>query len=264
MADEEQRPARGQELLDAPQAAVGEGLVADRQHLVDQQDVRVGVHRHREPQPHVHAGGVVLDRLLHEVGEAGELDDRVVAAVDLAPREPEDGAVDVDVLAAGDLGVEAGAELDQRGDAAVHHHPPGGRAQDAGDELQQRPLPRAVAADDAEGLAAPDLEAHVLERRDRLLGLEARGQAPLEERALERAQLLAGGGAAVELGEPFDADRWAGRGGRLHAGAHTASTSVSRSRSKTQAPSAQATRLTSAICAQRSGSGQVPSTSVSW
>jgi hypothetical protein len=88
VADEEQRPARGQVLLDPPQAAMSEGLVADRQHLVDQQHVRIGVHCHREAQPHVHAGGVVLDRLLHEVGEAGELDDRVVAAVDLAPREP--------------------------------------------------------------------------------------------------------------------------------------------------------------------------------
>ncbi len=42
-----------------------------------------------------------------------------IGAVDLAAREPEDRAVEADVLPAGELGVEAGAELDERGEPAV-------------------------------------------------------------------------------------------------------------------------------------------------
>ena len=50
--------------------------------------------------------------------EAGEVDDVVEARVELLLRHAEDRAVEVDVLAPGELGVEAGAELEQRGDLA--------------------------------------------------------------------------------------------------------------------------------------------------
>ena len=97
----------------------GEALVADRQHLVDQQHFGIDVDGHREPEPHVHARRVGLHRRVDEVLQLGELDDLVEAALDLPLGEAEHDAVDEDVLAAGDLGVEAGAELDQRRDAAV-------------------------------------------------------------------------------------------------------------------------------------------------
>ena len=154
MADQEQRPAGGEEFLDPPQAAVGEGLVAHGEHLVDQQHVGIGVDRHREAEAHVHPRGVVLDRLLHEVAEAGELHDVRVAALDLLAGEAEHGAVDEDVLPPRDLGVEAGPQLDQRRHPAGDGDPPGGRLEHAGHQLQQGRFARAVAADDAEGLAA--------------------------------------------------------------------------------------------------------------
>ena len=97
----------------------GEALVADRQHFVDEQHVGVDVDGHGEAEAHVHARRVGLDRRVDEVLQLGELDDLVEALLDLLLREAEHDAVDEDVLAAGDLGVEAGAQLDQRRDAAV-------------------------------------------------------------------------------------------------------------------------------------------------
>ena len=67
---------------------------------------------------------------------------------------PENGAVEVDVVAAGEFRVEAGAEFEQRGDAPVHRDGAGGGLQDAGHDLQQGALAGAVFADDAEGFAA--------------------------------------------------------------------------------------------------------------
>ena len=64
-------------------------------------------------------GGIGLHRRVDEVLELGELDDLVEAPRDLLLRQAEHDAVDEDVLAPGDSGMEAGAELDQRGDAAV-------------------------------------------------------------------------------------------------------------------------------------------------
>ncbi len=61
------------------EALLREGGVADREHLVDEQDVGVDLDRDREGQPHVHARGVVLELQLLELAQFGEVDHRVVA-----------------------------------------------------------------------------------------------------------------------------------------------------------------------------------------
>ena len=75
-------PLRSQlgELLDAAALELG---VADREHLVDEQDVGIDVDRDGEAEPHVHARRVVLHRRVDELLEPGELDDLVEARVEL-------------------------------------------------------------------------------------------------------------------------------------------------------------------------------------
>ena len=51
--------------------------VADRQHLVHDQNFGLEVRGHRKRQPHEHAARVVLDRRVDELLELGERDDRV-------------------------------------------------------------------------------------------------------------------------------------------------------------------------------------------
>jgi hypothetical protein len=51
--------------------------------------------------------------------ELRELDDLVQASMDLLARAAEHGGVREDVLASGQVHVEAGAELEERGDAAA-------------------------------------------------------------------------------------------------------------------------------------------------
>ena len=135
--------------------------------------VGVDVHGHREPEPHEHARGVELHLVVHEVLELGELDDVVEDPVGLLAGEPEERGVQVDVLAAGELGVESGAELEQRGDAPALADDARRRAQDAGDHLQQRGLARAVVPDQAERRALGDVERDVAQRPE-VLGLRAR------------------------------------------------------------------------------------------
>ena len=127
MRHEQDRLAAAPELAELVEALVREALVADRQHLVDEQHVGIDVDRHGEAETHVHAGRVGLHRRVDEILQLRELDDLVEAPRDLALRQAEHDAVDEDVLAAGDLGMKAGAQLDQRGDAAVHRHRPARR-----------------------------------------------------------------------------------------------------------------------------------------
>ena len=95
--------------------------------------------------------------------------------VDLASRQSEQAGAEIDVLAAGQLGVEAGAELDQRDDAARHLDTAARRPRHARDQLQQRRLAGAVRSDDAEARAFRDLEADVAEREHRRVDPSARG-----------------------------------------------------------------------------------------
>ena len=111
------------ELVQAVDALALEVLVADRERLVDHQDVGIDAGGDGEAQAHVHARAVGLDRALDELAELGEVDDRREALLDLRLAHAQDRAVQADVLAPGELGVEARAELEQRSDPALDARP---------------------------------------------------------------------------------------------------------------------------------------------
>ena len=121
---------------------------------------------HGEREADLHPGRVVLQPQVDEVLELGELDRRVEAPARLGRAEPEHDRVDDDVLARGEIGVEADAELDERAHAPAHADRPAVDAVDPGDALHQRALAAAVAPGDAEELALADLEGDVLQRAE--------------------------------------------------------------------------------------------------
>jgi hypothetical protein len=110
----------------------------------------------------------VLDRLVHVVADAGELGDRVELAQHLGALQPEHGAADHHVLAARQLEVEGRAERQHRRDAAVDPQLAVARQGHAADHLQQSRLAAAVAAQDADALAAPNLKVDVAQHPERL------------------------------------------------------------------------------------------------
>ena len=71
------------QLVDVVEAAALEALVADRDHLVEQEDLRVHVDGDREPEPHLHAAGVDAHGRVDELADVGEVDDVVDPALDL-------------------------------------------------------------------------------------------------------------------------------------------------------------------------------------
>ena len=128
--------------------------VADGEHLVDEHHVGVGLDHHREREPDHHSRGVVLELEVDELLELGELEHRVQAPRGVAASQAHHHAVERDVLAGGQLGVEPDAELDERRQAAGHPDRARVGAIDAGQHLQQRALARPVAPHDPEELAA--------------------------------------------------------------------------------------------------------------
>ena len=127
-----------------------------------------------EAEAELHAARIHLHGSVEDAAELGELDDLVEAPADVGPAHAEDLAVEPDVLAGGQLGMDAGTDLDQRGDTSANADASGGRIRDARDELERGGFPRPVGADDREGLAFLHLEGDVVEgERAARLGLQA-------------------------------------------------------------------------------------------
>src|SRR5258708_18047250 len=122
--------------------------------------------------------------------------------------------------------MEAGADLQHAGDAAVDLDPPLAWLGDPAQHFQQCRLSGAVAADDADDLAALDLERHVLERPEILHGRPrtvryARAEQAanpvgdhIAQRDIPLAPLMAD---AIFLAQALDPDAYVGhRGSLLH------------------------------------------------
>jgi len=205
------------ELAHPPRRAPPERGVAAREHLVHQEDLGKDVGRRREPEAQRHPGREVLHRHAREPPDAREAQDRVDPLLHPAARVAEQGAVQQDVVAGGELAVEPGAEVRERRHRAAHLDAPGGRRVDAGDHRHQRALAGAVVADDADALAVADREGDVGERPQRL----AVAQAPegVRETAAEQrlAQQRRPVGEQLEAhSDAVQADQRLGGEGRAH------------------------------------------------
>ena len=80
VGDEQDRLARLADAHELVEALLLERRVADREHLVDQQDVGVDLDHHREREPDQHPDRVVLELEVDELAELGEVDDGVERA----------------------------------------------------------------------------------------------------------------------------------------------------------------------------------------
>jgi len=120
-----------------------------------------------------HAAGVGFYGLEDEVADFGEFLYAAVDAVDLGGVEAKDGGVEIDVVAAGELGVEAGAEFEQGRDAAIDCGFAFSWGKDAGDDLKEGAFAGTVFADDAECLSLIDFKGDILQGPEVLMAFEA-------------------------------------------------------------------------------------------
>ncbi len=155
---EQHGPSPATQILHRADAFLLERGVANRQHLIDDEHVGLEVRGHREAKPQAHAARITLDGRVDETLHARELDDRIEFDIDLLLLHPEDGAVQVDVLAPGQFLVKPGADLQKRRDATPRAYPARGGVGDFREYFEERALAGTVAADDADDLPLVHLE----------------------------------------------------------------------------------------------------------
>ena len=164
VTDEQNGLAPAPELLDAVEGLQREPGIADRQRLVDDQDVGVDRGGHGEGQPGLHAARIGPERLVDHVAQLGEIDDLVKAAPDLLPAQPEAQPAQEDVVASAVLRVKSGPEFQDRGDPAAGVDLAAGRLQRAGDEAEEGAFPGPVASQHTHNAATRHRERDTVER----------------------------------------------------------------------------------------------------
>ena len=208
MGDEQDGGAARDQLLETAEALGLELGVPHGQSLVDDQHVRLDAGRDGKGQPHVHAGRVRLDGPVDELANVGEGFDVGKAPGDFLSADAQDGAIEIDVLTSGELGVEARAQLQQRGHATTDGDLASSGRERAAQDLQQRALAGAVAADDTDGLTPAHGEVQPLQRPE--LAEVLRWGAPHQTGQTAHQQLLEQVARAVveleALGQARDAD----------------------------------------------------------
>ena len=208
MGDKQDGGAARDQLLEPAEALGLELGVSHGQSLVDDQHVGLDAGRNGKGQPHVHAGRVRLDGPIDELADVGKGFDIGKAPGDFLSVDAQDGAIEIDVLASGELGVEARAQLQQRGHAATNVDLASGGRERAAQDLQQRALAGAVTADDADGLAPAHGEVQPLQRPE--FAEVLRWGAPHQTGQTAHQQLLEQVARAVveleALGQARDAD----------------------------------------------------------
>src|SRR5215510_5711687 len=168
MRDEDDRPTCPSQRAHSIKALLLEAQVADSQHFVQEQNLRLQMGNDRKPQSDVHSGGVPLDRYVDELPNLCEVDDTLELSPDLAPWHAQDRSTQVNVLPPGQLRMEPRPDLDQRRRPPIDRDLPGRRRRDACQQLQYRALAGTIVANDPESLAALVLNVHLPHRPELL------------------------------------------------------------------------------------------------
>lgn len=171
MGDKDEGHALGAEFGDPGVAFFLEGLVAHGEDFVGKEDVGLQVHRHGEAQTHLHAGGVILEGGVDEVGQLREFDDVLDALLGVAVAKTVEAGVEKDVFIAAEFGMEADAKLNKRCDPATGDDPALAGLQDAGDDLQQGAFAGAVVPEQAQGFARLDAQVNIVQGEEMLAAL---------------------------------------------------------------------------------------------
>ncbi len=169
VGDEDDRPSGRAEILHAPEAALLKLRVADGQDFIHEQDLGLEMCSHCEREADRHPTRVALHGCVDEPLDASKLNDLRKLLGNLAALHPEDRAVEIDILASGELWMETGSDLEQASDPSANLCPPLRRGRDPREELQQSRLPRTVMSDHAEHLALRHLKRDVPQGPDLLV-----------------------------------------------------------------------------------------------
>lgn len=147
-----------------------EGGIADRENFVDEENIGFEMSGHGEGKAHIHTRGVAFYRGIEEAFYVGKGDDFIEFGSNFGMTHSEDSAIEKDILAAAEFGVEASTDLEEAGDTSSIGDGPGGGLGNAAKEFKEGGFAGAIVADHAKDLSLADIESDIPDGPELLFG----------------------------------------------------------------------------------------------
>ena len=129
---------------------------------------------------------------------------------------PQDGGIEIDVVATGEFGIEPDAQFKKRRDHSVYFYMPLVGLVDVGEDFEEGGFSGSVSPDDAEKFAFFDFEGNVVEGVEEFIGMQTPPCPPLGRGGKHLGENTADGGHFFvgdfeRFGNVFDGDGDVGR-----------------------------------------------------
>ena len=134
------------------------------QNFIHYHDLAVQMSSYGKGQLDKHTAGIALDGGINKITALGKFNDLVDLGIDLGAGHAQNGAVHVDVLAAGHFVVEAGADFQHGSHTPAQADLAFGRGGNAGQNFEQGGFACTVAADNAQRFAFVHGQVHAVQR----------------------------------------------------------------------------------------------------
>src|SRR5262245_37018328 len=164
MADYHHDLGLGNHLLHAVARLGVKCKVAGAEHFIHEKDFRLNRGGDGEGQAHEHSGGVKADRDVKVSSQLAEIGDFRQLGPNAARRLALEIAPVINVLATASFHFKAQAQFKQRADAALDRAATARGRIDARQKAQQRALPRAIAAQNANSVTFTEAQTYIVQR----------------------------------------------------------------------------------------------------
>src|SRR6185369_16916291 len=115
-----------------------------------------------ESESHPHARGITLHRRVDKFVHFRESDNLIKLAIHFFLSHPQYGAVQVNVLAPGEIGMKTSSYFQEAAYTTVDGCASTGRVSDLGKDFEQRAFARAILTNDPQDLSVIDLERNIV------------------------------------------------------------------------------------------------------
>ena len=142
-----------------------------RQHFIHNHYLGVQMCSNRKRKFHVHTAGIPLHRRIDKLSAFGEFDDILQLLIDLFFSHPQNRAVHIDILPAGQLRMKSRADLQHGRNPSVQADHSAAWHSNSGDQFKQSGLSCTISPDNPDPLSGLQLKGHIIQRQKSVASL---------------------------------------------------------------------------------------------
>src|ERR1700730_481778 len=138
--------------------------ITNSQNFIDNENFRLKMRSDRKYHPNLHTAGIALDGSIQKFTDTRKISDLFKFVIDFLLPHAEDRSIQVNVFTAGQLRMEAGADLEKASHTATYANFAFGWVRNTRENFQECTFASAIGANDGDRVALLHIETYVTQR----------------------------------------------------------------------------------------------------